>query len=100
MATPSKISSLVAPDRKQREICWKIRDEFFTCLDNALIDDPTKIDTDESIQLIAKKGGCLKMKKDYEKACIGSWAIPTMSRILRLILSEFTLNRQDIKISK
>ncbi|CAG8745311.1 2512_t:CDS:1, partial [Acaulospora morrowiae] len=72
MTTSGKQPS-VAPDRKRRETCWKIRDEFFSCLDSALIDDPTKIDSDESIQLIARKGGCWKLKQDYEEACMNSW---------------------------
>ncbi|CAG8673953.1 7986_t:CDS:2, partial [Scutellospora calospora] len=61
------------PLRTQRETCWKLRDEYFSCLESVSIFDPTKVDTDESIKKLVKKSNCWKKKGSYEDACMTSW---------------------------
>ena len=78
------------PLRSQRDLCWKLRDEYFECLENIapliinnkvtdndenskLIVDPILVQNDEEIQKLVKKFNCWKKKEEYEKACITSW---------------------------
>ncbi|KAG0163745.1 hypothetical protein DFQ28_011299, partial [Apophysomyces sp. BC1034] len=56
------------PTREQRRQCWKVRDEYFACLDNLGIIDPTVVEKDPS-----KAESCLNLKKNYEDTCIASW---------------------------
>ncbi|CAG8443736.1 949_t:CDS:2 [Cetraspora pellucida] len=71
--TKSEASTGKPPLRTQRETCWKLRDEYFSCLEAVSIFDPTKVDTDESIQKLVKKSDCWKKKSSYEDACMTSW---------------------------
>ncbi|KAG9286009.1 hypothetical protein G9A89_022685 [Geosiphon pyriformis] len=61
------------PLRSQRETCWRFRDEYFNCLTLASIDNPTVVDTDDSVRQAVKAAGCLRKKKEYEEACPASW---------------------------
>ncbi|CAJ0836616.1 13809_t:CDS:2 [Entrophospora sp. SA101] len=58
------------PVRSDRELCWKLRDEYFKCLGEI---DPTTVNNDESIKSLVKKNGCWKIKGAYEDKCIASW---------------------------
>ncbi|CAG8492909.1 5195_t:CDS:2 [Gigaspora margarita] len=61
------------PLREQRETCWKLRDEYFSCLETLSVFDPAKVDTDELIKTLVKKSDCWKKKSAYENACMTSW---------------------------
>ncbi|KAK4699395.1 cytochrome c oxidase assembly factor 6, partial [Phenoliferia sp. Uapishka_3] len=62
-------STATAPprlSRKEREECWKHRDNFFGCLDAKGISVPHGPDH-------KAKGGCEKEDGEYQKACAASW---------------------------
>jgi cytochrome c oxidase assembly factor 6 len=74
----------IPPSRSQRNLCWKLRDEYFECLENItplinnttnnkIIIDPILVQDDEETQKLVKKFNCWKKKEEYEKACITSW---------------------------
>ncbi|CDH50363.1 hypothetical protein RO3G_09383 [Lichtheimia corymbifera JMRC:FSU:9682] len=56
------------PTRQQRQQCWKVRDEYFACLDRLNIIDPTTVEKDPQ-----KAKECLDCKKKYEDTCLASW---------------------------
>ena len=56
------------PTRQQRQQCWKVRDEYFACLDRLSIIDPTVVEKDPQ-----KAKECLDCKKLYEDTCLASW---------------------------
>ncbi|KAI9019272.1 cytochrome c oxidase, subunit VIb [Phycomyces nitens] len=56
------------PTRAERKHCWKLRDEYFACLDKISIIDPAIVDKDPS-----RAEGCLDSKKKYEDGCMASW---------------------------
>lgn len=56
------------PTRQQRQQCWKVRDEYFACLDRLNIIDPAVVEKDPQQ---AKE--CLDCKKLYEDTCLASW---------------------------
>ncbi|KAI9307951.1 cytochrome c oxidase, subunit VIb [Cunninghamella echinulata] len=56
------------PTREQRKKCWKVRDEYFACLDSLNIIDPMVVDKNPD-----RATNCLEKKKLYEDACMASW---------------------------
>ncbi|KAL1927443.1 hypothetical protein VTP01DRAFT_3680 [Rhizomucor pusillus] len=56
------------PTRQQRQVCWKLRDEYFACLDRLNIVDPVAVEKDPE-----QAKDCLESKKKYEDACMASW---------------------------
>ncbi|KAI7861695.1 cytochrome oxidase c subunit VIb-domain-containing protein [Spinellus fusiger] len=56
------------PTRQERKVCWKLRDEYFSCLDRLNILDPATVDKDPS-----KAQTCLDSKQKYEDGCMASW---------------------------
>lgn len=56
------------PTRQQRQQCWKVRDEYFACLDRLNIIDPVTVEKDPS-----QASACLDKKKVYEDECMASW---------------------------
>ncbi|ORX49486.1 hypothetical protein DM01DRAFT_1291170 [Hesseltinella vesiculosa] len=56
------------PSREERKKCWKVRDEYFACLDQLKILDPTVVDKSPD-----RASSCLGKKKQYEDACMASW---------------------------
>lgn len=79
--TSSTNTQSIPPLRSQRDLCWKLRDEYFECLDNInnsnsddkLFVDPVSVQNDENMQKLVKKFNCWKKKEEYEKSCITSW---------------------------
>ncbi|RIA89535.1 cytochrome c oxidase, subunit VIb [Glomus cerebriforme] len=75
----------IPPLRSQRNLCWKLRDDYFECLENItplinnsnngdkLIIDPISVQNDEKIQELVKRFNCWKKKEEYEKSCMTSW---------------------------
>ncbi|KAI8147697.1 cytochrome c oxidase, subunit VIb [Fennellomyces sp. T-0311] len=56
------------PTRQERQKCWKLRDEYFACLDSVSIIDPTIVENDPQ-----KAKDCLEKKSKYEDGCMASW---------------------------
>ncbi|CAO3625499.1 unnamed protein product [Cunninghamella blakesleeana] len=56
------------PTREERKKCWKVRDDYFTCLDKLNIIDPTVVENNPE-----RATACLDLKKLYENACMASW---------------------------
>ncbi|KAF8526213.1 cytochrome oxidase c subunit VIb-domain-containing protein [Hysterangium stoloniferum] len=56
------ISSGVAPDRSQRQVCWDARDCYYACLDKNSVLKPGE-----------ERNVCTKEKKSYEGNCAKSW---------------------------
>ncbi|KAI9498008.1 cytochrome c oxidase, subunit VIb [Zychaea mexicana] len=56
------------PTRQQRQHCWKLRDEYFACLDKLSIVDPVIVEKEPT-----KAKECLEKKSQYEDACMASW---------------------------
>ncbi|KAI8370496.1 cytochrome oxidase c subunit VIb-domain-containing protein [Radiomyces spectabilis] len=56
------------PTREQRKQCWKVRDEYFACLDKLNIIDPVVVEKSPE-----KAQACLEKKKKYEDDCMASW---------------------------
>ncbi|KAG0054441.1 hypothetical protein BGZ83_011235 [Gryganskiella cystojenkinii] len=52
------------PSRKDRQNCWKVRDAYFECLNEAKVLDPS---APEAANV------CTKLKEQYEKGCMKSW---------------------------
>ncbi|CAG8467803.1 15416_t:CDS:2 [Funneliformis caledonium] len=91
MSASTTTSQSKPPLRSQRNLCWKLRDEYFECLENItplinnihnntlnggdskLIVDPILVQENDEIQKLVKKFNCWKKKEEYEKACITSW---------------------------
>jgi cytochrome c oxidase assembly factor 6 len=59
------------PTRRERQQCWKVRDEYFACLESCGILDPETMNTNEAVREKGKT--CLDKKKLYEDACMASW---------------------------
>lgn len=55
-------------NKEERELCWKFRDVFFSCLDKH--DIQNSLDKNE-IKLINKK--CMNEKTNFENKCVKSW---------------------------
>lgn len=49
------------PTKKEREVCWGAKDEYWSCLD--------KNNQKESV----KDGPCAELRKLYEKSCSSQW---------------------------
>ncbi|RPA99501.1 hypothetical protein L873DRAFT_1683932 [Choiromyces venosus 120613-1] len=64
--TSTLTTTVIAPNRSQRTLCWAARDQFFACLDKHNILDPLK-NAKES------KSFCGPEKASFEKECKGSW---------------------------
>ncbi|KAI8096643.1 cytochrome c oxidase, subunit VIb [Halteromyces radiatus] len=62
-STPDK-----PPTREERKKCWKLRDEYFACLDKLNILDPVLVEKQPD-----RATSCLDKKKHYEDACMASW---------------------------
>ncbi|CAI2193306.1 9629_t:CDS:2 [Funneliformis geosporum] len=88
MSASSTTTQSKPPLRSERNLCWKLRDEYFECLekitplinnntssggDIKLIVDPILVQDNDEIQKLVKKFNCWKKKEEYEKACITSW---------------------------
>ncbi|KAI5957255.1 hypothetical protein KGF54_000183 [Candida jiufengensis] len=58
----------IAPDKKQRVLCWFKRDRFFQCLDENYIDN--SLDPKELPKVNQK---CGEIKKEFEQDCVSSW---------------------------
>ncbi|KAI7900585.1 cytochrome c oxidase, subunit VIb [Cokeromyces recurvatus] len=56
------------PTRAERKHCWFLRDQYFKCLDQLNIMDPSIVDKEPS-----KASSCLELKKNYEEGCMASW---------------------------
>lgn len=56
------------PTREERKKCWKLRDEYFACLDQLTILDPAIVEKQPE-----RAASCLDKKKHYEDACMASW---------------------------
>lgn len=56
------------PTRQERQYCWKLRDEYFACLDRLTIVDPVIVEKEPE-----KAKECLEKKSKYEDACMASW---------------------------
>lgn len=54
------------PSRADRQKCWKVRDAYFECLDEAKVLDPFAP---------AAANICQNLKEQYEKGCMKSWVI-------------------------
>lgn len=52
------------PSRADRQNCWKVRDAYFECLNNANIIDPSKPEA---------ANVCQDLRSLYEKGCMKSW---------------------------
>ncbi|KAF9203166.1 hypothetical protein CPC16_001407 [Podila verticillata] len=52
------------PSRADRQNCWKVRDAYFECLNEAKVLDPASE---------AASSVCLDLKKHYEQGCMKSW---------------------------
>lgn len=72
------------PTRQQRQVCWKLRDEYFACLDRLNIVDPVAVEKDPE-----QAKDCLESKKKYEDACMASWVC------LSIYLMYYTLDIQQ-----
>lgn len=59
------------PSRRERQHCWKIRDEYFACLESCGILDPETMN--EKAEIREKGKSCLNKKKEYEEVCMASW---------------------------
>ncbi|CAM0141927.1 hypothetical protein VKS41_004370 [Umbelopsis sp. WA50703] len=59
------------PSRRERQHCWKIRDEYFACLESCGILDPETMNDKPDVR--EKGKSCLEKKKEYEEACMASW---------------------------
>lgn len=66
--TMADSSGAKPPTRQQRQVCWKLRDEYFACLDRLNIVDPVAVEKDPE-----QAKDCLESKKKYEDACMASW---------------------------
>ncbi|CAO3678958.1 unnamed protein product [Umbelopsis ramanniana] len=64
--TPNK-----PPSRRERQQCWKVRDEYFSCLESCGILDPEAMNTKDTTR--EKGKACLDKKKIYEDTCMTSW---------------------------
>ncbi|CAO3587657.1 unnamed protein product [Absidia cylindrospora] len=49
------------PTREERKKCWKLRDEYFACLDNLNVLDPVIVEKQPD-----RATSCLEKKKHYE----------------------------------
>jgi cytochrome c oxidase assembly factor 6 len=67
------------PSRRERQNCWKVRDEYFACLESCGILDPETMNTKDNIR--EKGKSCLEKKKQYEDACMASWVLYSISRL-------------------
>ncbi|KAI9315546.1 cytochrome c oxidase, subunit VIb [Dichotomocladium elegans] len=56
------------PTRTQRQQCWKLRDEYFACLDRLNIIDPVAVEKNPD-----QAKDCLGLKSKYEDGCLASW---------------------------
>ncbi|GJJ72395.1 cytochrome c oxidase assembly factor 6 [Entomortierella parvispora] len=52
------------PSRADRQNCWKVRDAYFECLNEAKVLDPFAP---------AAANVCQNLKEKYEKGCMKSW---------------------------
>ncbi|KAF9083373.1 hypothetical protein BGX29_011109 [Mortierella sp. GBA35] len=52
------------PSRADRQNCWKVRDAYFECLNNAKVLDPSKPEA---------ANVCQDLRKLYEQGCMKSW---------------------------
>lgn len=59
------------PSRTDRQNCWKVRDAYFECLNEAKVLDPASE---------AASSVCLDLKKHYEQGCMKSWVTSKVSR--------------------
>ncbi|SAM07322.1 hypothetical protein [Absidia glauca] len=62
------------PTREERKKCWKLRDEYFACLDQLTILDPAIVEKQPE-----RAASCLDKKKHYEDACMASWVCIVIS---------------------
>ncbi|CAG8491180.1 10634_t:CDS:2 [Paraglomus occultum] len=59
--------------RSERDLCYNFRDLYFSCLEKAGIEDPTKVEEDKVLRKKAETFGCLKKNDQYKRACPSSW---------------------------
>jgi cytochrome c oxidase assembly factor 6 len=59
--------------RPERDGCYNLRDLYFSCLEKAGIEDPTRVEEEKELQKKAEKFGCLEKNNQYKKACPSSW---------------------------
>lgn len=88
VAKPTSDGGYIAPDRKERALCWEGRDAFFACLEqNNIIDS---IRQDEK----AKKA-CPKELQMFEKNCAESWVTYFKKRRVMEHQRDLTLKRLE-----
>ena len=59
--------------RSERDLCYNFRDLYFSCLEKAGIEDPTRVEEDNELRKKAEAFGCLKKNDQYKRACPSSW---------------------------